>query len=169
METCPEQPWSLESLNPFQPITLVNKGNCDLVPCFSACNIRTNTFAFIDFPICEQSLLTMAGYVNSVEMTNSTSSYPYIPPAFLNFTSLVRLKLDPVNCTCVLAKYFYNFVQKVVLDASCTDGDLTAIVYIYGNYDVCSNVTDTLPEYDSAPCKQFCTSMPECAKGSTSE
>lgn len=168
-QTCPQQPWNLEGSNPFLSITLSNANSCPFVPCFSACNIRTNKFIFENFPICEKSLLTMAGYAKSVIMHNAFSTnYPYIPPVFLKFTLLYDLQLDqPLECSCVLAKYFYYFVQIINLVASCAGDGQSATDWIIDNYDGCKNVTDILPDYDTIECKQSCTSVPECTSMST--
>lgn len=136
-----------------------------MLKCFNACNVSSNSFIFNDFAVCERSLQTMSNYVTSVTINPNSQTnfiYPYIPPVFREFFQLKNLTLTkPITCTCVLAKYFYDFVQRVYLVAACEYNDLSAADWIIANYEKCKNVTDVLPEYDSSECQDYCK-IPDC-------
>lgn len=151
----------IESPGNFTSISLHtgDSGNFKYGFCFDASNLSADTFTF-NVGVCEASLLSISQIAKHVsyKYLSYTTGYRYIPRVFLAFPYLQSLQLPEttIDCTCGLAKLFFNFVQRVQLTASCTDGTDVA-AWIRANYKCCSDSNETVEEeYDLLVCRQGC-------------
>lgn len=125
--------------------------------CFDGSKILTDSFA-LNLWVCEAALMSISQNARQVSYNGLyNTGYQFIPTVFLKFPNLFSLSFygTYINCTCGLAKLFYNFIQRVKLTATCIQGGDVS-TWMNSSYSNCSDTEETIPEYDSLICQQQC-------------